>query len=150
MLRANLGVTVTLHELEWGKYLAERNRGTMPFYFLRWMADYLDPQNFLSLMLHSKAPENTLGYSNPEYDRLCDLADIMQDREERLALYRKAEVLVVEDGIWIPIYFQRDSELWNPALRGVEDMLMGHLPHRRTVLEEPSAESANRAGARGG
>lgn len=135
MLRTNLGVTVTLRELEWGKFLAERNRGTMPFYFLRWMADYLDPQNFLSVMLHSRAPENTLGYSNPEFDRLCDLADTMQDREQRLLLYRQAEAIVVEDSPWIPIYFQRDHELWNPSLRGVEDSLMGHLPHRRTYLE---------------
>jgi ABC-type transport system substrate-binding protein len=140
MLRANLGVTVTLRELEWGKFLSERNRGTMPFYFLRWMADYLDPQNFLSVMLHSRAPENTIGYNNPEFDRLCETADTMQDKERRFALYRQAERLVVEDAAWVPIYFQRDNELWSPALRGVEDMLMGHLPHERTHLE-PSAVS---------
>src|SRR5215213_6817624 len=125
MLHENLGITVTLHELEWGKFLAERNRGTMPFYFLRWMADYLDPQNFLSVMLRTGAPENTIGYSNPAYDRLCDTADTMQDPTRRLALYRQAESLAVQDGPWIPIYFQRDNELWNPALRDVEDMLMG-------------------------
>jgi oligopeptide transport system substrate-binding protein len=134
MLRTNLGVTVTLHELEWGKFLAERNRGSMPFYFLRWMADYLDPQNFLSVMLHSGAPENTIGYHNPTFDRLCDQADTMQDPQRRLALYHQAETLVVQDAAWVPIYFQKDVELWNPRLQGVEDMLLGHLPHKRTTL----------------
>jgi oligopeptide transport system substrate-binding protein len=150
MLRANLGVPVALRELEWGKFLAERNRGTMPLYFLRWMADYLDPQNFLSVMLHSSAPENTIGYSNPEFDRLCDTADTTQDRERRLALYRQAEALVVEDGAWVPIYFQRDNELWNPALRGVEDMLMGHLPHKRTHFESSAVSRQRSADGRGG
>jgi ABC-type oligopeptide transport system substrate-binding subunit len=134
MLRTNLGISVTLHELEWGKFLAERNRGTMPFYFLRWMADYLDPQNFLSVMLHSQAQENTIGYRNPAYDRLCDAADVERDPAKRMALYRQAERMVVQDAAWIPIYFQRDVELWNPRLQGVEDMLMGHLPHKRTTL----------------
>src|SRR5262249_30683153 len=123
-------------------FLAERNHGSMPFYFLRWMADYLDPQNFLSVMLHSGAQENTIGYHNPEFDRLCDQADTMQDAEKRLALYRQAETLVVQDAAWIPLFFQKDVELWNPRLRGVEDMLLGHLPHKRTTLAatgEPQA-----------
>jgi oligopeptide transport system substrate-binding protein len=107
----------------------------MQCYFLRWAADYLDPQNFLSTMLRTGAPENSLGYSNPEFDRLCDAADVMQDHEKRLATYRKAEALVVNDAPWAPIYFQKDVELWNPKLRGVEDSLMGHLPHKRTYLE---------------
>jgi oligopeptide transport system substrate-binding protein len=135
MLRSNLGLNVTLRELEWGKFLEERNRGTMPFYFLRWAADYLDPQNFTSVMLHSKAPENTLGYSNPEFDRLCDQGDVEQDPAKRLALYRNAQSIAVEDAPWSPTYFQRDVELWNPRLRGIEDCLMGHLPHERTTFE---------------
>jgi oligopeptide transport system substrate-binding protein len=135
MLRSNLGLTVAPRELEWGKFLEERNRGTMPFYFLRWAADYLDPQNFTSVMLHSKAPENTLGYSNPEFDRLCDQADVEQAPAKRLTLYRKAEAIAVADAPWAPVYFQRDVELWNGRLKGVEDSLMGHLPHKRTTIE---------------
>jgi ABC-type oligopeptide transport system substrate-binding subunit len=107
----------------------------MPFYFLRWSADYLDPQDFLSLMLRTGSPENSLGYSNAEFDRLCDGADVMQDPQKRFAAYRKAEAIAVDDAPWVPIYFQRDVELWNPKLRGVEDSLMGHLPHKRTFFE---------------
>jgi oligopeptide transport system substrate-binding protein len=135
MLRTNLGLNVTLRELEWGKFLSERNHGTMPFYFLRWSADYLDPQNFTSVMLHTGAPENSIGYSNPQFDRLCDRGDVERDPKKRLALYRQAQAIAVEDAPWSPTYFQRDVELWNPHLRGVEDSLMGHLPHKRTTIE---------------
>ena len=48
-----------------GQVPAERNRGTMPFYFLRWSADYLDPQDFTSVMLHTGAPENTPRLQQP-------------------------------------------------------------------------------------
>ena len=134
-LRNNLGVEVALDETEWTTFLKQRNDGTMPFYFLRWAADYLDPQNFLSTMLHSRTPENTLGYANPEFDRLCEQADIMQDPAQRFATYGKAERIAVDDAVWVPIYFQKDIELWNPRLRGVEDSAMGHLPHKRTYFE---------------
>jgi oligopeptide transport system substrate-binding protein len=135
MYRRNLGVDVKLREMEWGVFLQERNRGTLPFFLLRWMADYLDPQNFLSLMLHSKAPENTIGYSNPEFDRLCDQADALMDQKRRLELYRRAERIVVEDAPWIPLFYQRDVELWKPYVKGDRNCLMGHLPHTKTYID---------------
>lgn len=134
-LKKNLGITVELDETEWTTFLARRARGEMPFCFLRWAADYLDPQNFLSTMLHTGAPQNTIGYSNPEFDKLCDQADRMQNPEQRWATYQKAEALAVDDAAWIPFYFQKDVELWNPKLRGVEESAMGHLPHKRTYFE---------------
>jgi ABC-type transport system substrate-binding protein len=133
-LQKNLGVTVELDETEWTTFLKKRNDGVMPFYFLRWMADYLDPQNFVSTMLHSRAPENTLGYANPQFDRLSEMADIETDEKSRMANYRLAEGIAIQDAPWIPIYFQKDVELWNPKLQGVEDMALGHLPHKRTTL----------------
>ena len=131
-LQKNLGLQVRTDEVEWTTFLKRRNEGGLQMGFLRWAADYLDPQDFISVMLRTGSPENTLGYSNPEYDRLCDQADTMQDAEQRLATYRKAEALAVDDAPWIPMYFQKDVELWNPALMGVEDSAMGHLPHKRT------------------
>jgi ABC-type oligopeptide transport system substrate-binding subunit len=139
-LKQNLGINVRLDETEWSTFLKRRNTGEMPFYFLRWMADYLDPQNFLSTMLRTGTPENTLGYSNAEFDRLCDQADGLLDAKARMELYHKAEAIAVRDAPWVPIYFQKDVELWNPRLRGVEDSLMGHLPHKRTYLAEPGAK----------
>ncbi|MBI3909346.1 MAG: ABC transporter substrate-binding protein [Armatimonadetes bacterium] len=136
MLRQNLGVQVGLREMEWGTFLARRARGEMNFYFLRWAADYPDPQNFLPVMLHSRAGQNTIGYHNPEFDRLCEAADTDMNSSRRLALYRRAERLAVEDAPWIPIYFQKDIELWNPKLdHSVRDCVMGHLPHLTTRLE---------------
>lgn len=135
-LEKNLGIKVELDETEWTTFLARRARGELPFSFLRWAADYLDPQNFLSTMLRTGAPQNSIGYSNPEFDRLCDQADLMQDPEQRWATYQKAEAVAVDDAAWVPFYFQRDVELWNPKLRGIEESAMGHLPHKRTYLEK--------------
>jgi ABC-type transport system substrate-binding protein len=134
-IEKNLGIRCELDETEWATFLQRRNRGELPFSFLRWAADYLDPQNFLSTMLHSKAEQNDIAYRSPEFDRLCDQADVAQDAAKRAALYHQAERIAVDDAPWVPIYYQKDVELWNPKLRGVDDMLMGHLPHKRTHFE---------------
>jgi len=133
-LRENLGVKVDLAPTEWKALLEMRNKGELGFFHLRWGADYLDPQNFLSFMLHTNARENTLGYSNPEFDRLCETADRlpMSREDERIQMYRQAERIAVDDAIWIPMYFQRDIELVRPAVKDLRRSAMGPLPHTTT------------------
>lgn len=133
-LQQNLGIDVDARQVEWGQFLKERANGTMPCYHLRWAADYLDPQNFLSLMLHSGSPENTLGYSNPDFDRLCEQADVEPDPQKRMTLYRQAEKVVVEDAPWVCLFYKRDVELHKPYVKGLRDCLMGHLPHVTTTV----------------
>ena len=127
-LDKNLGVKFGLQGLEWGTMLKLRSDGKLPFVHLRWHADYPDPQNFLSFMLRTGARENTIGYSNPTFDSLCDRADHLMNQSERLKLYAQAMRIVVDDAPWIPIYFQRDLELKRPELTGIRRSLMGPLP----------------------
>ncbi|MBA3725373.1 MAG: ABC transporter substrate-binding protein [Armatimonadetes bacterium] len=133
-LSKNLSIKVDLAPTEWKALLERRSRGQLPFFHLRWGADYLDPQNFLSFMLHTNARENTLGYSNPQFDALCETADRlpMSQQAKRIELYRKAEKTAVDDAIWIPIYFQRDLELVRPTVTGLRRSAMGPLPHTTT------------------
>jgi ABC-type transport system substrate-binding protein len=85
-LRQNLGVKVDLAPTEWKALLEMRNRGQLGFFHLRWGADYLDPQNYLSFMLHTNARENTLGYSNADVAAgraNCDVPPGGASRRER-------------------------------------------------------------------
>lgn len=134
-LKANLGVTVQPHEQEWGAYLEQHDARKHDFFHMRWAADYLDPQNFLSLLLTTKGNENKTYYSNPKVDELCGAADKEQNREKRLKEYADAEDLVLSDVAWIPVYFQRDIELINPRVKGLRESLFGHLPHTTVTLE---------------
>ncbi|MBC8143196.1 MAG: peptide ABC transporter substrate-binding protein [Armatimonadetes bacterium] len=126
---AAVGIPVNLNEMEWGAFLKKTDNREIAFFHMRWGADYLDPQNFLSVLLTSTAPENRTGYNNAEYDKLCAEADGSTDPEKRLALYNKAEKIVVEDAPWVPVYYQKDLELVKPYVSGLRDCLMGHLPH---------------------
>ena len=141
-LKTNLGIDIQLRPMEWGTFLTERNRKTLALSHLRWAADYLDPQNFLSVLLHTSKlvngkedhPENGSGYSNAEFDKLCDQGDVEQDAQKRKALYQQAEQIAVDDAPWVPIYFQKDLELVRPNVKNLRDSMLGHLPHVTTTV----------------
>jgi ABC-type transport system substrate-binding protein len=142
-LKTNLNITVQCQAMDWGQFLQERNRKSMALSHLRWGADYLDPQDFLSVLLHTSKvvngqedhPENGVGYSNPQYDRLCDQADVAQDPQKRMKLYQDAEQIAITDCPWVPLYFQRDLELDKPRIANIRDSLLGHLPHLTTTVQ---------------
>jgi len=104
-LRNNLGINITLTNMEWATYLDYRSTG--PFQLARagWIADYLDPQNLLDLLLTGSG-NNDGQYSNPEYDALLRQASRLPDGAERNNIMRQAEEIgVVRDQALIPIYY---------------------------------------------
>ena len=132
--KANLNIEVQPRGVEWGQYLKERDKRTQAIGHLRWGADYLDPQNFLSTLLRTGAEENKVGYNNPAFDKLCDAADVEQDQAKRFAMYQQAEQMAVDEAPFVPLYFQRDLELVSPRVGNLHDSLFGHRPHVLTTL----------------
>jgi ABC-type transport system substrate-binding protein len=129
-----VGIPITLNGMEWGTFLSLNKAGKTNMVHMRWSADYLDPQDFLSLLLTSYGAENNMKYSNPQVDALCRAADSESDQAKRLALYSQAEKIIVDDAPWIPLYYQVDLELMRPGVKGIRDGLMGHLPHTTTTV----------------
>ncbi len=134
-LRQNLGLEVAVRPMVWGALLAARNKRELPMIHNSWVGDYLDPQNFLSLLLSSTTSQNWDGYKNPEFDRLCAEADASLDEAKRLALYQKAEDIVIQDAPRVPIYYGRDAILVSPRVKGLRTNLFGLLPHTTVRVE---------------
>ena len=123
-------------QLPWGQYLDKHNKHELEFFHMRWSADYLDPQNFLSLLLSTNGAENKINYSNPTFDALCAKGDTMVGNDtERLKLYAQAEDIVLQDAPFIPIYIEKDAELISPRVHGLRESVFGHLPHLTVSLE---------------
>ena len=68
MLKDNLGLDVTVEQVEWSDFLRDMNRQAYGFYSSGWIADYPDPQNFLDLLFYSTSSQNHTGYANPTVD----------------------------------------------------------------------------------
>ena len=133
-LKSNLNIDVQVRPVEPTQFFKERDQKTQPLAHLRWSADYLDPQNFLSTLLRKGASENKVGYDNAEFNQLCDAADSERDEAKRFALYQKAEQIAVTDAPFAPLYFKRDLELVSPKVGNLHDSLFGHRPHFLTTV----------------
>jgi oligopeptide transport system substrate-binding protein len=134
-LKQNLGIEFQPRKVEWGAYLKEHNSRKLPAFHMRWAADYLDAENFLSQLLASYGNENKVNYKNAEYDKLCAEADGILDEAKRKELYGKAEDIVLQDAPFIPIYFQKDAELISSRVSGMRESAFGHLPHTTTAVK---------------
>lgn len=75
-----------------------------------WVADYADPQDFLSLQFATGTPDNEEGISNANLDKALQQADEEQNVAKRMAEYNSIEQTVVSMAPWIP--FQQDKFLW--------------------------------------
>ena len=136
MYAQNLGVTVNERQMEQGSLIALINKNnSVPSFILGWYADYLDPQDFYSLLLSSKSPENHTGYADPQFDSLCARADVERNPQKRTALYRQAAQIASLAPPRIPLYYAVDPELISSRVSGLDDCLMGHLPYKRVALK---------------
>lgn len=85
-----------------------------------WIADVADPDNFLYVLLNANAQKYYgLDYRNPEFDRLTDEARVSIDPGLREQLYRKAENLVREDCVLVPLYHERFHAAADQSVQGV-------------------------------
>jgi ABC-type transport system substrate-binding protein len=94
----------------------------MQAYISVWGADYPDPQNFISLQLHSASPYNNGHWSSAEFDRLVDEADSLsaeREQAERYRRYRDAEQIAVTEVGWLPLYNPQVTLVIRPSVRGL-------------------------------
>ena len=134
-LKNGIGLTVKPRTLDEGSMLKARNSGELPCVFLSWGADYLDAQNFLSVLMKTDAPANFDKWSNNEFDKLCSAADIERDAEARDTMYLQAESLVLQYVPRVPLYFAVDGVLIGKRVKGYRSNLLNALPNNKVALK---------------
>jgi len=133
--RENLGVEVTVRQLEPERFLYHLAEETDEMFYTGWIADYPHPQDFLDILFHGGAENNYGGYSSPEVDALLEAAGVEPDSDSSLELYRQAEQLMVDDAACIPMGFGRNYVLVKPYVKGYELNPMGFAMLNETWLE---------------
>lgn len=118
-----IGIEVEIRQVAFPIFLQQTGtRRTVQSHFAGWSMDYPDASNFLDILFHSRSRRdsdsmNKAFYSNPEVDRLLDEARVERDRERRLALYREASEIIVEDAPWAFVFSDKAMEYWQPYVR---------------------------------
>ncbi len=136
MWKETLGVQIDINTEELAKFnddlTATANKPDDPaalsFYISVWGADYPDPQNFVSQQLRTGVGNNNGHYSNAEFDKLVDQADVEPDLPKRLPLYQQAEQIALTEVGWLPLYFGKANLLIRSTVNGLVATPQGIFP----------------------
>ncbi|TMA38718.1 MAG: ABC transporter substrate-binding protein [Deltaproteobacteria bacterium] len=121
-LRA-IGVELALKPVDFPTLIeAVRHPGMAPLFLLGWEADFPDPSNFLIVLLHSRSrgTNNNAFYANPEVDRLLDEAEPLLEPGRRLPLFHDAEVMIMRDAPWVPLFHPVGFAIRHPRVRNYQ------------------------------
>ena len=116
--RTNLGVDIQVQQVEFATFLSQLNRGAYPLFSLGWIADYIDPHDFLDILFYSKSNQNHPGYRNENVDRLLEQARTEREDATRIRLYQQAEQLIVDDAVWLPLWHTKSYVLVSQRVKG--------------------------------
>ncbi len=92
---------------------------------MAWIADYPDPSNFYGPILGCggavKGGWNWAWYCNKEIEKMAERADSMSDpaqAEERIDLWRKIFIKIMDDAPWAPIFNEQRFTMHSPRVKG--------------------------------
>jgi ABC-type transport system substrate-binding protein len=121
---------------DWPAFSKALAEGRLPVFLYAWYADVPDPDSFLTKLFHSSSPQNFTRYRNPVVDELLEAARIAPDPQRRVELFRRAEQLIVDDAVILPVWHYNYERLFQPWVRSVEVNGLGdpYIPMRKVWL----------------
>jgi oligopeptide transport system substrate-binding protein len=134
MWRDTLGINIDLQPKDWGAYVSAQQKLDYDIALAAWTGDYLDPSTFLLMWTKDNGNNNT-GWSNPEYERMLSEAAQQADPAQRLAIFKKAERMFIEDQAILPISYRGRNYLHRPEVKGWSPLLLDNHPWHTISLE---------------
>jgi len=122
-----LGLRIEVINLEWPEFITGLANHSFPAHELYWGADYPDPESLLWTLFGTGLPDNYVGYSNPELDGLLSQAALEQDPALRAEIYARAQQVLVDDAVIIPLFYDVSYTLQKPYVKGLELTALGIL-----------------------
>jgi len=116
-LKANLGIDITLQNMEWNSFLSMRAKHDYLFARHGWIGDYLDPNTMLDLFV-TGGGNNDGVYSNPAFDKAIEGA-VLAKGDVRMKLLMEGErILMTQDQALVPIYHYSNQDMLDTSKWG--------------------------------
>jgi oligopeptide transport system substrate-binding protein len=135
MWQRELGLRVTIAQLEQKTWLQNQSSGNYGLAFYSWTGDFPDPITFLGLFVSNNG-NNWTGWRDPAYDRLIAEAASLSDAGRRTELLQQAEARLLDQLPVTPLFHGAQTYLLRPAVRNWQPAL---LLNRRYQLIELAA-----------
>ncbi|MBH5316548.1 peptide ABC transporter substrate-binding protein [Paenibacillus sp. GSMTC-2017] len=132
--KENLGVDVDIEVQEWEELLDNRMQQNFQLARASWGADYNDPASFLEYFT-SWSSNNDSGWNNSTYDQYVKQARSEINSQNRNLLYAKAEKLLIEQMVILPVYYYEIDVLQKSKLKGMQVNYMSTVDFSRAYFE---------------
>jgi oligopeptide transport system substrate-binding protein len=117
--KQNLGITIPIKLMEFKTFLAAQSKlDYKGIARTGWIADYMDPFNFLWLY-YTPRGNNGTGWWDPKYVALLDEANRTVDHQKRYELLAKAEAMALEAQPVIPLTTAATRWMKKPYVKGM-------------------------------
>jgi len=145
-----LGIQMEVRATDNNQFQDKVRKGQYQVFWLGWLADYPDAENFLFL-LHGKAGktrfggENTANYGNPAYDRLFDEMKVLDDGSRKQALVDELVAIAQRDAPWSMGFFPYASAAAQGWVHNYKPAVMVRDFGRYLRLDVPARTAAQAA-----
>lgn len=121
----NLGIIINLKLVDSKKRDNMLMNGKADMWTMQWIADYPDGENFLALYYSGKINTkskfiNTFHYKSPEFNAMFQSMNRESDPVKRHNLMVKADQIIVDDAVIMPILTDDFVILYNARIRNLE------------------------------
>jgi len=120
-MAAEAGFDLKIRVTEFATSYKEAQSGNFQAFLTPW-SGRIDPDGNSYVFLHTKAPQNDGGYSNPDADKLMEDARKATDPAQRKALYEKLEGIVQNDEPIIYLYHRKILIAHTNKLQGYQQI----------------------------
>jgi peptide/nickel transport system substrate-binding protein len=130
-----VGIPVKVEAVQRGTLLERIAKRQALFFRGSWIADYPDPENYLSVFYGSNpSPPNYTRTRMTEFDRLYREAMTVESDSLRLMMYRRMDSLVIGLSPVIPLWYDMAIHLVDPRVEGFQPNALNLLELRRTRI----------------
>lgn len=135
MWKKELGIDIGLENMEWKVFLDRERQMAYEIDRASWVGDYLDPFTFLEMFTTGNG-NNKTGFSNQDYDELMRASALETNVEQRMALFQRADKILVEEVPIMPLYTYHWNRLVSTSVKNWHDNTMDYYSYNRVYLEK--------------
>ncbi len=120
-MASEAGFDLKIRVIEFATSFKQAQAGEFQAFLIGW-SGRIDPDGNSYVFLHSNAPQNDGGYSNPEADKALEDARLVTDAAQRKAIYEKLTKVVLNDEPLIYLFHRKLLIAHTTKLEGYKQM----------------------------
>lgn len=121
-----LPVTINLAvQADFNQFTDVLSQGDFDLFWWGWYGDYDDPMTFMDMWV-AGGGNNSVFYSNPEYDKLFEnVTNEVKDKDRMKIFADMEELVVVKDAAIAPVFYEDTRRFQHNYVKGVQYPLFG-------------------------